>query len=207
MKITPVHVLLVGAAFFLLLMGWRTDRDRASAFAAENAELQERLDSSIDSLTVERERRIQVDSAAARDRRRLEAERDDIARIGRAAQESVRQASERLDSLLENPGIPPAVHDSIVAELATERDGRDLLEGARVREIVVVDSICLVCQTRVLAFESEAEAAERVIEDYQERLAGEIRRRQAVEGSRLGRAATYVGLFAGGFVLSEILNR
>ena len=169
------------ALAFAAFWGWVGERERAAAAQARAEIVQQRLDASLDSLDIERDRTARADSQAVRNLRELFDERAESERAERAAEEAVRLAEQKvsltLDIIRDNatPAIRQAVN-RLEIQLVQERTAYRTLVRSLRSQLVVADSTARLWQTRYAAVESVVSTQDQVIQDYEARLAVELHR-------------------------------
>ena len=203
-----VAVVALAALAFVAFWGWVGERERTAAAQARAEVAQQRLDASLDSLDIERDRRANADSQAVRNLRELVDERAESERAERAAEEAVRLAEQNvavtLDSILDNttPPVRQAVN-RLDVQLVQERTANRTLVRSLRTQLVVADSTALLWQTRYAAVESVVYTQDQVIQDYEARLAGALQRNDTRWTGPVVSAVKYVGVFAVGYAIGR----
>ena len=196
------------ALAFAAFWGWVGERERAAAAQARAEIGQQRLDASLDSLDIERDRTDRADSQAVRNLRELFDERAESERAERAAEEAVRLAEQKvsltLDIIRDNatPAIRQAVN-RLEIQLVQERTAYRTLVRSLRSQLVVADSTARLWQTRYAAVESVVSTQDQVIQDYEARLAVELHRNDTSWSGPVVGALKYVGVFAAGYALAK----
>ena len=196
------------ALAFAAFWGWVGERERAAAAQARAEIVQQRLDASLDSLDIERDRTARADSQAVRNLRELFDERAESERAERAAEEAVRLAEQKvsltLDIIRDNatPAIRQAVN-RLEIQLVQERTAYRTLVRSLRSQLVVADSTARLWQTRYAAVESVVSTQDQVIQDYEARLAVELHRNDTSWSGPVVGALKYVGVFAAGYALAK----
>ena len=200
-------VLLAGLAL-TALWSWVGERERAAAEQARAEVVQGRLDDSLDSLDIERDRRARADSQAVRNLRELVNERAESERAERAAEEAVRLAEQKvsltLDSILDN-ATPPVrqVVNRLEVQLDEERTANRTLARSLRAQLVVADSTARLWQTRYAASERVVATQDQVIQDYEARLQVALQRNDTSGTGPVVSALKYAGVFAAGYVIAS----
>ena len=203
-----VAVVALAALAFVAFWGWVGERERTAAAQARAEVAQQRLDASLDSLDIERDRRANADSQAVRNLRELVDERAESERAERAAEEAVRLAEQNvavtLDSILDNttPPVRQAVN-RLDVQLVQERTANRTLVRSLRAQLVVADSTALLWQTRYAASESVVATQDQVIQDYEARLAVELQRGDTSRTDPLVGVLKYAGVLAAGYALAN----
>ena len=203
-----IAVVALGALAFAAFWGWVGERERAAAAQARAEIVQQRLDASLDSLDIERDRRAKADSQAVRNLRELVDERAESERAERAAEEAVRLAEQNvavtLDSIRDNatPEIRDAVN-RLEIQLVQERTANRTLARSLRAQLVVADSTARLWQTRYAAVERVVSTQDQVIQDYEARLRVALQRNDTSWTDPIVRAVKYAGMFAAGYALAS----
>ena len=203
-----VAVVALTALAFAAFWGWVGERERAAAAQARAEIVQQRLDASLDSLDIERDRTASADSQAVRNLRELLDERAENERAERAAEEAVRLAEQNvavtLDSIRDNttPEIREAVN-RIEVQLDQERTANRTLVRSLRAQLVVADSTARLWQTRYTAAERVVATQDQVIRDYEARLAVELQRGDTSRTDPLVGVLKYAAVFAAGYALAK----
>ena len=203
-----IAIVALTALAFAAFWGWVGERERAAAAQARAEIVQQRLDDSLDSLDIERDRRAKADSQAVRNLRELVDERAENERAGRAAEEAVRLAEQNvaltLDSIRDN--ATPVIRDAVnrlEIQLVQERTANRTLVRSLRAQLVVADSTAQLWQTRYAAAERVVATQDQVIQDYEARLAVELQRNDTRWTGPFVRALKYVGVFAVGYAIAS----
>ena len=203
-----IAVVALTALAFAAFWGWVGERERAAAAQARAEIVQQRLDDSLDSLDIERDRRASADSLAARNLRELVDERAESERAERAAEEAVRLAEQKvsltLDSIRDN--ATPAILDvvnRVEIQLVQERTASRTLVRSLRSQLAVADSTVRLWQTRYAAVESVVSTQDQVIQDYEARLRVELQRNDTSWTDPMVGVLKYVGVFAAGYALAS----
>ena len=202
-----VGVWALVAATLTLFASWRTGIEEAAAARALAEVVQQRLDASLDSLDIERDRRARADSQAARNLRELLDERAENDRAERAAEDAVRLAEQNvaitLDSIRDNatPEIREVVN-RLDVQLDQERTANRTLVRSLRAQLVVADSTARLWQTRYAAAESVSATQDQVIQDYEARLRVALEPSDTRWTDPVVGALKYVGVFAAGYALA-----
>ena len=208
-----VHWRIVGvwalvAATLTLFASWRTGIEEAAAARALADIAQQRLDASLDSLDIERDRRASADSQAARNLRELVDERAENDRAERAAEDAVRLAEQNiaitLDSIRDNatPAIRSVVN-RLEIQLDDERTANRTLARSLRAQLVVADSTARLWQTRYAAAERLVATQDQVIQDYEARLRVELQRNDTRWSDPVVAALKYAAVFAVGYAIAS----
>ena len=203
-----IAVVALTALAFAAFWGWVGERERAAAAQARAEIVQQRLDDSLDSLDIERDRRASADSLAARNLRELVDERAESERAERAAEDAVRLAEQKvsltLDSIRDNttPEIREIVN-KLDVQLVQERTAYRTLARSLRAQLVVADSTARLWQTRYVAAESVVATQDQVIQDYEARLAVELQRNDTRWAGQVVGALKYAAVFAAGYALAK----
>ena len=203
-----IAVVALTALAFAAFWGWVGERERAAAAQARAEIVQQRLDASLDSLDIERDRRASADSLAARNLRELVDERAESERAERAAEDAVRLAEQKvsltLGSIRDNatPVIREAVN-RLEIQLVQERTANRTLARSLRAQLVVADSTARLWQTRYVAVERVVSTQDQVIQDYEARLRVEPQRNDTRWSDPVVGALKYVGVFAAGYALAK----
>ncbi len=203
-----VAVVALAALAFAAFWGWVGERERTAAAQARAEIAQQRLDASLDSLDIERDRRASADSQAVRNLRELLDERAESERAERAAEEAVRLAEQKvsltLDSIRDNttPEIREIVN-KLDVQLVQERTAYRTLARSLRAQLVVADSTARLWQTRYVAAESVVATQDQVIQDYEARLRVAVQPNDTRWTGHLVSAVKYAGVFAVGYVIAS----
>ena len=203
-----VAVVALAALAFAAFWGWVGERERTAAAQARAEIAQQRLDASLDSLDIERDRRASADSQAVRNLRELLDERAENERAERAAEEAVRLAEQKvsltLDSIRDNttPPVRQAVN-RLDVQLGQERTANRTLVRSLRSQLAVADSTARLWQTRYAAVESVVTTQDQVIQDYEARLAVELQRNDTSGTGPFVRVLKYAAVFAAGYALAS----
>ncbi len=200
-------VVLAGLAL-TAFWSWVGERERAAAEQARAEVVQRRLDDSLDSLDIERDRRARADSQAARNLRQLVDERAESERSERAAEEAVRLAEQNvavtLDSIRDNP--TPEIREAVnrlEVQIDEERTANRTLVRSLRAQLVVADSTARLWQTRYAATERLVATQEQVIQDYEARLRVALQRNDTSGTGPFLRVLKYAAVFAAGYALAS----
>ncbi len=203
-----VAVGALAAASVTLFVSWRTGIEEAAAARALAEVAQERLDASLDSLDIERERRTSADSQAAQSLRELLDERVENERAERVAEAAVRLAEQdvtvTLDSIRDNP--TPEIREVVnrlEVQLEVERTANQTLVRSLRSQLAVADSTAGLWQTRYAAAQPVIAAQDRVIRDYEARLEVGLRQGEGSWTDPVVTALKYAGVFAAGYALGS----
>ena len=203
-----VGVWALVAATLTLFASWRTGIEEAAAARALADVAQQRLDASLDSLDIERDRRARADSQAARNLRELFDERAENERAERAAEDAVRLAEQNiaitLDSIRDN--ATPVIRDAVnrlEIQLVQERTANRTLARSLRAQLVVADSTARLWQTRYAAAERLVATQDQVIQDYEARLRVELQRIDTSWTGPVVGVLKYAGVFAAGYALAS----
>ena len=203
-----VGVWALVAATLTLFASWRTGIEEAAAARALAEVVQQRLDASLDSLDIERDRRARADSQAARNLRELLDERAENDRAERAAEDAVRLAEQNvaitLDSIRDNatPEIREVVN-RLDVQLDQERTANRTLVRSLRAQLVVADSTARLWQTRYAAVERLVATQDQVIQDYEARLRIEVQRNDTRWTGPVVGALKYAAVFAAGYAIAS----
>ena len=203
-----VGVWALVAATLTLFASWRTGIEEAAAARALAEVVQQRLDASLDSLDIERDRRARADSQAARNLRELLDERAENDRAERAAEDAVRLAEQNvaitLDSIRDNatPEIREVVN-RLDVQLDQERTANRTLVRSLRAQLVVADSTARLWQTRYAAAESVSATQDQVIQDYEARLRVALEPSDTRWTDPVVGALKYAAVFAAGYAIAS----
>ena len=203
-----IAVVALTAAAFTAFWSWVGERERAAAAQARAEVAQQRLDASLDSLDIERDRRARADSQAARNLRELIDERAEGERAERVAEEAVRLAEQKvsltLDGIRDNP--TPEIREAVnrlEVQLDQEQTANLTLVRSLRAQLVVADSTARLWQTRHEAAESVIAAQGQVIRDYEARLAVALQRNDTGWTGPVVGVLKYAGVFAAGYAIAS----
>ncbi len=203
-----IAVVLLTALAFPAFWSWVGERERAAAAQARAEVAQQRLDDSLDSLDIERDRRASADSQAARNLRELIDERAESERSERVAEAAVRLAEQNvavtLDSIRDNPA--PEIREAVnrlEVQLEVERTANQTLVRSLRAQLVVADSTVQLWQTRYVAAERVVATQDQVIQDYEARLRVALQRSDTSWSDPVVGVLKYAGVFVAGYALAK----